>query len=144
MSELKQKIQSRIKEAMKAREQDTVTTLRGLSAAIKQYEVDSREDVDDERVIGIVQKEVKKLRDALEFAEQQKREDLIAKNKQEIALLQEFLGAQLSEDDLRNVIQELIASGSDSIGAIMGQLNKEYKGQFEGKIASQIVKELLA
>ena len=134
MSELKEQIQSRLKEAMKARDQETVTTLRGLSAAVKQYEVDSREEADDGRVLTIVQKEVKKLRDALEFAQ----------NQREIDLLQQFLGDQLSEDELKKIIGELISSGSDSIGAVMGQLNKNYKGQFEGKIASQLVKELLS
>ncbi len=144
MSELKAQIQARLKDAMKARDQKTVTTLRGLTAAIKQYEVDSREEADDERVLGIVQKEVKKLRDALGFAEQQNRDDLVAQNKEEIALLQEFLGAQLSEDELKKIIEELIASGANGIGPIMGHLNAKYKGQFEGKVASQLVKELLS
>jgi len=143
MSELKEQIETKIKAAMKARQKDVLLTLRGLSAAIKQYEVDSRKDADDGQVLTILQKEVKKCKDALPYAEQQGRQDLIEQNKNEIALLQEFMGKQLSEDELKNIIQELLAGGADSIGAVMGALNKDHKGTFDGKTASQIARELL-
>lgn len=143
MSEIKKQLQSKLKVAMKARDQRTLLTLRGLSAAVKQYEVDSREDAGEEQIVSIIQKEIKKRRDALGYAEQQNREDLIQQNKNEIALLQEFLGDQLGEDELKKIIQEQIDAGAGSIGPIMGHLNKNYKGQFEGKTASRIAKDLL-
>ena len=101
MSSKKEAIQEQIKAAMKAREKERLVTLRGLSAAIKQIEIDTRTDVDDSKVSDIIQKEVKKRRDALEFAEKQNRSELVQQNKSEIAVLQEFLDPQLSEEELR-------------------------------------------
>lgn len=143
MSEIKLKLQSDIKDAMKARDQITLTLLRGLMAAIKQFEVDTRTEVDDEKVIAIIQKEIKMRRDALQFAVEQKREELIAQNENEISKLQNYLGAQLSDSELETIIKDLIASGTTSMGAIMGSLNKSHKGSFEGKKASEIAKSLL-
>ncbi len=143
MSELRTQINDTLKTAMKAREQKVVTTLRGLTAAIKQVEVDSRKDVSDPQMIEIIQKEIKKRRDTIGFAEQQGREEMVAENEQEIEVLQQFLGKQLSEDELRAVIEKMIEGGASSIGQVMGGLNKDYKGQFEGRTASQITKSLL-
>lgn len=143
MSETKNKIQSDLKEAMKARDQHKVTNLRGLMAAFKQYEVDTRNDADEEKVIDIIQKEIKMRRDALQFANEQKREDLIAQNESELALLQSYLGEQLGDDELRALIQTMIDQGTNAIGQIMGSLNKDHKGKFEGKKASEIAKSLL-
>lgn len=144
MSETKNKINTILKEAMKARDQATVTTLRGLTAAIKQFEVDTRTEADEEKVVSIVQKEIKMRRDAIGFAKEQGREDLLTQNETEVALLQQFLGEQLSEVQLTNLIKEAIAGGANNLGAIMGMLNKSHKGKFEGKIASELAKTLLA
>lgn len=144
MSEIKAKLQEDIKTAMKARDQVRLTNLRGLSSAIKQVEVDTRQELDDAAVLSIFQKEIKKRRDALQFAEDAKREDLIAQNKTEIALIQGYMGEQLSEDKLREMISQLIASGSDNLGKIMGELNKTHKGKFDGKQASELAKTLLS
>jgi uncharacterized protein YqeY len=143
MSNCREKIQSDLKDAMKARKQDTVTVLRGLMAAVKQFEVDTRTDADDEKIISIIQKEIKMRRDALQFAKDQNREDLISQNESEITLLQSYLGQQMSEEELTTVIKELIDSGITSIGPLMGALNKNHKGTFEGKVASDIAKRIL-
>ena len=143
MSAIKAQLQDDIKNAMKARDQLTLTTLRGLSAAIKQVEVDTREELSDEHVLTILQKEVKKRRDTLSFAVQQGRQDIIDQNNAELKLIQKYLGEQLSEEQLKTVIQGLIANGADNIGKIMGGLNKDYKGKFDGKAASDIARSLL-
>lgn len=143
MSIIREKINEDLKTSMKARDQHKVTTLRGILAAVKQIEVDTRTTVDDNKLIQVIQKEIKMRRDALEFAHQQSRTDLIEQNKYEIDLIQSYLGTQLSESDLQNIIKDLVASGMNSIGQIMGSLNSNYKGQFEGKIASEIIKNSL-
>ena len=144
MSEIKAKLQADIKTAMKARNQEVLTNLRSLSAAIKQVEIDTRTELDDAAITGIIQKEIKMRRDALKFAEQQQREDLITQNQGEIALLQGYLGEQLSEEELKSIIQKMVSGGADSIGKVMGGLNKEYKGKFEGSVASALAKDLLS
>jgi len=143
MSDIKNKLQEDIKTAMKAREQERLLTLRGLSSAIKQVEVDTRKELDDAAVLSIFQKEIKKRRDALQFAEDAKREDLIAQNKSEIALIQSYMGEQLNEAQLRDLIKSCITAGSDNLGKIMGELNKTHKGKFDGKQASELAKQLL-
>jgi len=140
---MKNKIQEDIKVAMKSGDNQRRDTLRGLMSEIKRTEIDSQKQLDDAGVIAIIQKEIKKRRDALEFAEQAARTELIEQNKGEIAVLQSYLGEQLSEDKLRELITDLVSSGTNNMGAIMGALNKDYKGKFEGKVASQIAKEVL-
>ncbi len=144
MSQIKAKLQEDIKTAMKARDQERLTTLRLLSSAIKQVEVDTRTELDDATVSTIFQKEIKKRRDALQFAEDAKRDDLIAQNRSEIAIIQGYLPKQFSEDELRGMIQQLIAGGADNVGKVMGELNKAHKGKFDGKMASELTKSLLA
>ena len=140
---MKDKIQEDTKVAMKAGEKEKVTILRGLLAEIKRGEIDTKSDFDEAKCVAVIQKEIKKRRDAIEFAEKASREDLISQNKSEIAVLQSYLGEQLSEDELRGLISKLIEGGAANIGAIMGALNKDHKGKFEGKLASQIAKEVL-
>ena len=143
MASLKEVIQADVKEAMKARNQGLLTTLRGVTAAIKQVEIDTRKDLSEEGVLDVLNKEVKKRRDAIKFAEQGGRDDIVSQNQAEIKILEKYVGEQLSDDKLREVIQAVVANGADSIGAVMGTLNRDYKGRFEGKLASQIVKEIL-
>ena len=144
MSAIKAKLQEDIKVAMRDRDKDRLLTLRGLHAALKQVEIDTRKELDDPIVVDIVRKEIKKRRDSIEFAEKSQRDDLVQKDKAEIALLQGYLGEQISEDKLEAVIKEIIASGADNIGKIMGALNSQHKGKFEGKVASELIKKLLS
>ncbi len=140
---MKAKLQEDIKVSMKARDSKKLETLRQLSAAIKQVEIDTRKELTDADIIAIFQKEIKKRRDAIEFAEKANREDLIEQSRWEISLIQEYLGDQLSEDKLREIIQNIINAGNNHIGKIMGELNQQHKGKFEGQVASRIVKEIL-
>ncbi|MFN8392400.1 MAG: GatB/YqeY domain-containing protein [Bdellovibrionota bacterium] len=144
MSGIKAKLQEDVKSAMKARDQERLNTLRMLTSAIKQIEVDTRTELDDASVLTILQKEVKKRRDALQFAEEAKRDDLIAQNKSEIALIQQYMGDQLNEAKLKELIGGYISGGADNLGKIMGELNKSHKGKFDGKVASELAKTLLA
>lgn len=144
MSETKAALQADIKDAMKAREKELLTTLRGISAAIKQIEIDTREELSEEGVLSVLQKEQKKRKDSMKFAEEAGREDLLAQNKAEIKIIQKYLGEEMSEDKLRAEISKLIEAGANQIGAIMGGLNREHKGKFDGRMASELAKELLS
>jgi len=84
MSEIKAKLDSDIKAAMKAREKEKLVTLRGLSAALKQVEVDTRKELTDNDVLSIMNKELKKRRDSLSFAKEASRKDLVEQNEVEI------------------------------------------------------------
>lgn len=140
---MKEKLQEEIKTAMKARDQKRVETLRCLLSEVKNVEIDTRAALSEEQFIAVVRKELKKRRDAIEFAQKAARDDLVAENETEIKILEPFLGDQLSEGQLRALIGALIKGGADNIGKVMGALNKEHKGKFDGKTASAIIKELL-
>ena len=140
---IKEKVTEDMKAAMKARDQLLLNTVRGLLSELKKEEIDTRTELTDEKCITIIQREVKKRRDALEFAKTAARDDLIQQNEAEMKILQGYLGDQLSEEKLREIIQQSISSGADSIGKIMGALNKDYKGKFDGKTASNLIKTLL-
>ena len=143
MSGIKQKVQEDIKVAMKAREQHRLETLRGLLSELKNVEIDTRATLTEEQAIQILQREIKKRRDAIEFAKNAGRTEIVDSNSEEIAWLQAYLGEQMSADDLKRLITQLVSDGADSLGKIMGELNKAHKGKFEGKVASEIAKGLL-
>lgn len=140
---VKEKIQADIKDAMRSKNKELLTTLRGLIAEIKNIEIDTRSELSDDKVADVIQKEIKKRRDAIKFAKEAGREELVVQNEQEIEMLTKYLGAQLSEEELREVVSGLVSGGADAIGKVMGALNKDYKGRFDGRAASQITKELL-
>lgn len=140
---LKETISNDVKTAMKAREQKKLTTLRGIMAEIKKIEIDTRKELTDSDVLSVLQKEVKKRKDALVYAVEGKRQDLIDENNAELEILQAYMGEQFEGAKLRELIEKLITSGANNLGAVMGSLNKDYKGQFDGKEASSIAKELL-
>ncbi len=141
---LRDQIQEDLKNGMRAHDQHLVITLRSLLAAVKQIEVDSRSEASEEQVINVLMQEVKKRRDTLKYAEQQQRQDMIEQNNAEIAMLQKYLGEQLSREELERIIDAAISAGADNIGKVMGVLNKEHKGRFAGRLASEICKVKLA
>jgi len=143
MSEIKAKLEEDIKTAMKAREKEKLVTLRGISAALKQVEVDSRKELTDDDVLTIINKELKKRRDSIGFAKDAGREDLVDQGEAEIKIIQAYVGEEISEEKLKELIQELVDGGANNIGAVMGGLNQKYKGRFEGKVASGLAKEIL-
>lgn len=144
MSDTLIKLREDIKSAMKARESEKLGVLRLLNAAVKQVEIDTRKELKEEDVLSILQKEVKKRRDSLKFAKEAKREDLVSQNLSELEIIQAYLGEELSEKKLEELINKLVAEGANNIGAIMGALNREHKGLFDGKLASSIAKSKLS
>ncbi len=163
---LKAKIQADIKEAMKAKDSAAMTVLRGAVAAInakqtqKRYEISkaapdkteevllSESELTDEEVIGVLSSEIKKRRDAITLYQEGGRPELAETEQNEITILQKYLPAQLSAEELRTLVQESIATtGAKDIkemGKVMADLQPKIKGKAEGSEASKVVKELLA
>ncbi|MGN7783338.1 GatB/YqeY domain-containing protein [Niabella sp. 22666] len=147
---LEQTINADIKTAMLAKDANALTSLRAVKAAIllaKTAEGAKGElSTDDET--KIVQKLVKQRKDSLEIFEQQNRADLAEKERQEIAVIEKYLPAQLSPEELKAALQQIIAeTGASSpadMGKVMGAASKALSGKAEGKAISTMVKELLA
>ncbi len=133
---------------VKARNASAVSTLRMLRAALKNAEIDKRGPLDEAETISAVSKEVKKLKDSLDSFVAGKREDLAAQARQEIALLENYLPKQLSEDEIRAAVRSAItasgAQGPKDMGKVIGLVVKETQGGAPGNVISAIVKEELA
>jgi uncharacterized protein YqeY len=146
MSIIKQ-LRDALTEALKAGDTQRKTTLRMALASIKNAEVEAREDLAEDLILNLIQKEVKARQETIEAAKKAQRPDLIEKAEQEINILNEFLPQQLSAEELRVLVQEAIqesgSSSMDDIGKVMGALMPKIRGRADGKLANQIVRELL-
>ena len=142
-------IMTDLKEAMKAKDQVALRSIRAVKAAILNFKTSGTgEELTEDKAIKIVQKLVKSRQDSLEIFEKQSREDLAVKEREEIAVLQKYLPKQMDEGELRTFIQGVIsqtgASSMKDMGKVMGMASKQLAGKADGKTISAIVKELLA
>ena len=144
---LKTRILDDVKNAMRARERDRLGALRLITAAIKQIEVDERIELDDARVLGVLDKMAKQRRESLEQFEKAGREDLAEKERYELGLIQTYLPEPLGEDELADLIQaaikELGASSIRDMGQVMNTLRGQVQGRADMKAVSQAVKQQL-
>ncbi|TRD09924.1 GatB/YqeY domain-containing protein [Erythrobacter insulae] len=138
--------------AMKAREKDRTATLRQISAKIKDRDIEERtsgKDIpDDELVTSVLQKMAKQRRESIEMYEAGGREELAAKEKDELSVIEEFLPQMMSEEETRAAIEaiktETGASSMKDMGAVMGELKKRHGAVLDGKLASGMVKTALS
>ncbi len=145
---LKGQITEDMKSAMKAGEKDRLKAIRLILAAIKQIEVDTREELDEPAVLAVLTKMVKQRRDSIEQFEKGDREDLAAIERAEIAVLNDYLPEQLSADELTAMIDEIVlstgAEGIRDMGKVMGQIKLKAVGRADMGALSAIVKERLS
>jgi len=144
---LAQSIKAAMKAAMKARDKERLSTIRLVLAEFKRIEVDERIEVDDARALAVLDKMVKQRRDSAEQFTAAGREELAAQENAEIATIQEFLPAQLSEDELIAMVDAAIAAsdttGMQAMGPVMGQLKPQLQGRADIGAVSQLVKSRL-
>lgn len=145
---LKVRIQEDVKNAMRAHQRERLATLRLVTAAIKQKEVDERIDLDDAQVLAVLDKMVKQRRESLEQYRQAGRDDLADKEQFELDLIQSYLPEQLGEEELADLIRATIAElGAGSIrdmGPVMNALRSQVQGRADMKAVSQAVKTQLS
>jgi uncharacterized protein YqeY len=146
-SAIAERLKQDIVVAMKAKDKDRLGVLRMLHAALKQVEVDGRKDLQDEDVLRILQSYAKKVRDAQDGARKAGREDLIAANETELAIVQSYLPAALTDAELAalvaEVVQEIGAAGIKDMGKVMAALKARVAGKAEGGRVSVAVKQAL-
>ena len=133
-----------LKTAMREKDEMKKNVVTMVRAAVKQYEVDNRVELDDEGIVEIIAKEVKKRKDALPEYEKSGREDAITSLKAEIDYLMKYLPEQLSEEEVKEIviatITETGAAGMKDMGKVMSAVIAKTKGRADGKIISQLVK----
>lgn len=144
---LKDKLMQDLKSAMKNKDKVKKSVITLIRSDIKQYEVDSRNEIDDKGIIEIIAKQLKQRKDALEEFQKGNRQDLVDEAKKEIKVLLTYLPKQLTEDEIREIVKDTIdelgVQGPKEMGKVMGALMPKLKGKADGKLVSKIVKELL-
>lgn len=144
---LKEKLLEDLKSAMKEKNEVKKNTVQMVRAAILQIEKDKAIQVDDNQIIDIIAKEVKKRRDAAQDFEKGGREDLIEKNNEEINILTEYLPKQLSKEEIIEIVKEVISNvGATSVkemGIVMKGAKDKIGASADGKTINEVVKELL-
>jgi uncharacterized protein YqeY len=147
---LEQKVMEGMKEAMKAKEEARLRGLRAIKAEIikAKTEPGAGGEISADTELKMLQKMVKQRRDSLEIYQQQNRQDLVQREQEEINVIEQFLPAQLSQEDLKAELQQIIAetgaSSAADMGKVMGAATKKLAGRADGKAISAAVKELLA
>jgi len=145
---LLQRLADELKAALLARDADRLSTLRLLKSAIGYAQIERKnENLSDAEIIGLVQKEVKKRRDAIEQYEKAGRAELAAKEKQEIPVLEGFLPAPLTPEELEQLVRASIleagATSKKDMGAVIKAAQAKAAGRAEGKAISTVVSKLL-
>ncbi|KXZ40082.1 hypothetical protein SAMN05661008_01287 [Alkalithermobacter thermoalcaliphilus JW-YL-7 = DSM 7308] len=144
---LKAKLMDDLKLAMKNKDDVRKSVVTLLRAAIKQQEVDTRQELDDQGVIEIISKQLKQRKDSLEEFKKAKRDDLISQTESEIQVLMEYLPEQLTEEEIEKIVIETIheveASSIKDMGKVMSALMPKVKGRADGKLVNEIVKKNL-
>jgi uncharacterized protein len=147
---LKQKIQDELKQAMLSRDELKTSVLRMLKSAITYYEIQkggAGYEATDEDVTYVIQKEAKQRRDSVEEYKKANRQELVDKEAKELEMLQAYLPAQMSEDEVNNIVKQTInetgAKTMADMGKVMGALMPKVKGKADGNLVSKIVREHL-
>ena len=154
MTTLRKRIVDDLTAAMKAKDAQKLAVVRMLKSRIMEAEVDCRVskgpgyELSDEETTGVIAAYAKQRRDSIDAYVQAGRNDLADKERAELALIQEYLPAQLSEDDVRAIVADAIrgsgAASPKDMGAVMKLVMPKVKGQADGKLVNKVVQELLS
>lgn len=147
MSQLKQTLSDSIKASMKARELERVKVLRNVQSVVKQIEIDRQTELDDAAVLEVLQKQLKQRQESLGIFTENGRDDLAAKEQFEIDVINEFMPAQMDDDELAALVNaEIQAQGATSMrdmGSVMGVLKNKTAGRADPATISKLVKNAL-
>jgi uncharacterized protein YqeY len=149
---LRENINNAVKEAMKAKEERKLSTLRMVNSTIKNADIAARGEgkppLSDEALLGVLQKMIKQRQESVELYDKGGRPELAAGEREEIAVISAYLPRQMSEDDVKQAISAVIAetgaAGIKDMGKVIGALKGKYAGQMDFAKASGLVKAALA
>ena len=150
---LREQLMDDLKEAMREKDETRKRTIRSVIAALKQAETQldasgQRASLDDDAILGIIAKQAKERQESIDAFQSGGRDDLVAREMGDLAVLESYLPRQLSQQEIeaeaRDVIHEVGATGLQDIGRVMKPLMARLRGRADGRLANQIVRELLA
>ena len=144
---LKEQLNEEMKQAMKAKDKNRLSAIRMVRGAVRDKEINSQVELDDDGVLEVIASQIKKRKDALEQLSKSNRDDLVEAEMDQINTLQAFLPAQLSQEEIEaviiGVIEELGATSMRDMGRVMGKLVPQLRGKADNSIVSQIVRQKL-
>lgn len=141
---IRQQLQDELKIAMKERQEDRLSTLRMLWSQIRNSEIDKKHELTDDEILEVVGRSVKQLKDSINDFNTGGRTDLVAKTQAEVDLLQTYLPAQLSDEELRAIVIKVLSENNlTDAGKAMGAVMKEVKGKADGNRVRQMVGEII-
>ena len=141
---MKAKLQEDLKVAMKSGDKPKLMTLRGIITEVTRLEKDVRREANEAEIIQVIKRERARREEALGFAKQANRADLIEQNEVEAKILEGYLPAALSSDEVKAAIASQVAAGVTQIGPLMKALRDQFGASLDGKVASDLVKQALA
>ena len=148
MTTLKNQIADALKTSMRAKDMATVTVLRGLQAAIKQIEIDERIELDESRVLAVIEKQIKQRKESIKAYEGANRQDLASKEQAEVEIISQFLPAAMTEEELDSIIAQTItaqeATSMKDMGKVMNSLRPIIAGRADPAQVSAKIKAKLA
>ena len=148
MSELKKRLMDDMKKAMKEKDKARLSVIRMTRSEIKNKEIETGKELDDQGVTAVIAKQVKQIKDSLADFEKSGKEDVMDKLYQEIEILQEYLPEQMSEEEVDQLIDKVIeetgAENMSDMGQVMGAIMPKIKGKADGSEVSAKVKEKLS
>ena len=144
---LKEKLMEDLKDSMKNKNEIRKNTVQMVRAAILQIEKDKGIQVEDDKILEIIAKEVKTKKDALKDFEKAKRQDLIDQTNKEIEILQEYLPKQLTKEEIKEKLEKIIsdlgATSMKDMGAIMKEAKSQMGASADGKTINEVAKEIM-
>ncbi|MBA9085177.1 hypothetical protein FHR92_001641 [Fontibacillus solani] len=144
---LSERLNEDMKQAMKSQDKFKLSTIRMIRATIKNLEIDLKRTLNDNEVLDILSREIKQRKDALQEFEKAGREDLASNAKAEAEIIAGYLPEQLTEEEIKVIVQQTIqetgASSKADIGKVMSALMPKVKGRADGKLVNQAVQQLL-
>jgi uncharacterized protein YqeY len=147
MDDVKTRLQAALKEAMTSKDNARRDVIRVLMSAIKQVEIDSQKTLAPEDMVAVLQKEAKRRRESIDEAEKIGRTDIVDQEKYELGVIETFLPKQLSREEIETFARQAIAetgvTSAKEMGKLMGALMPKVKGQADGKLVNEVVRELL-
>lgn len=140
---LKERIREDLNQARRSKEKLRTTVLTTVLSDIRNKEIELGREARDEDVIGVVTRAIKQRVEAAGQMRDAGRDELADKEEREVEILDAYTPEGLSDDEVRALVQEIVATGADNLGAVMGALMPRIKGRFDGREANRIVREEL-
>jgi len=145
---IKERLMEDMKEALRSKDKIRLSTIRMINSLIKNAEIDKRGKLTEEEIVQLLRKYAKQRKEAIEMYEKGGRQDLVEKEKRELEIVESYLPKELSEEEIRKLVREVIeevgASSPKDLGKVMKVVMPKVKGRADGSLVNRIVREMLS